>query len=182
MRGVKKTDLQMFAAIALLSAVICITSFISIPFPIPITLQTFGVYFALFMLGGKRGMLSVLLYVCIGAVGLPVFSGFTGGVSRLFDATGGYIFGFIVLSFVFWFFSTSLPKWRISCAISSAVSLIALYLTGSLWYAFVYLDGAKSFVYALAVSVLPFILPDVLKIILAYFTAKRISAIIKIRY
>lgn len=182
MNRIKKTDIRSLVSVALMSALISVTSFLTIPFPIPITLQTFGVYFALFTLGGKSGTLSVLLYICIGAVGLPVFSGFTGGISRLFDATGGYIFGFLVLAVVFWMLSAILPKRRMSAAICSAVSLFSLYLTGTLWYAFVYLDGIKTFGYVLSVGVLPFLFPDILKILLAYFLARRLSGIIKIRY
>ncbi len=179
MRKGKKTNMHLLALISLFSALICVCSFISIPFVIPITLQLFGVYLALFTLGGKRGLMSVILYISIGAVGLPVFSGFTGGISRLFDATGGYIFGFVVLSVVYLATSSVLPRQRIFTALSSALSLISLYLTGSLWYALIYLEGAESIIYVLSVSVLPFILPDAIKIIMAYIISERISVIIK---
>ncbi len=175
----KKTDLYSIAAISLFSALICVCSFISIPFAIPITLQLFGVYLALFTLGGRRGLVSVLLYISIGALGLPVFSGFTGGISRLFDATGGYIFGFIVLSLVYLALSSVLPKRRFFAAVASGVSLTALYLSGSLWYAFVYLDGGERFVYILIVTIVPFVIPDIIKIILAYIVSKRILVMIK---
>ena len=179
MRKGKKNDLYSLAAISLFTALICVCSFISIPFVVPITFQLFGVYLALFALGGKRGLFSVLLYISIGAFGLPVFSGFSGGISRLFDATGGYIFGFLILSLVYLTLSTLLPRRRIFIALSSALSLISLYLTGSLWYAFVYLDSAKSFIHIMLVTVLPFIIPDVIKIAVAYIVSERISVMLK---
>lgn len=179
MRKSKKTNMHLLALISLFSALICVCSFISIPFVIPITLQLFGVYIALFTLGGKRGLMSVLLYISIGAVGLPVFSGFTGGISRLFDATGGYIFGFVILSLVYFALSSVFPKRRFFTAVASGVSLMALYLSGSLWYAFVYLDGAESFTHVLYVSVLPFVVLDAAKIFIAYIISERILVIIK---
>lgn len=179
MRKGKKSDLYYLAVISLFTALICVCSFVSIPVVIPVTLQLFGVYLALFTLGGKRGLFSVLLYISIGALGLPVFSGFSGGISRLFDATGGYIFGFIILSLVYLGLSTLLPRRSIFTAISSALSLISLYLTGSLWYTFVYLDGKESFIHILLVTVLPFIIPDAIKIAVAYIVSKRITVTIK---
>ncbi len=179
MRKGKKNDLYFLVEISLFSALICVCSFVSIPLIIPITLQLFGVYLALFTLGGRRGLFCVLLYIFIGAIGLPVFSGFSGGISRLFDVTGGYIFGFILLSLIYLCFSSVLPKRRIFTALSSGLSLISLYLTGSMWYAFVYLDGFESFTHVLLVSVLPFIIPDVIKIFMAYIISKRISVMTK---
>ena len=175
----EKYDLYFLVEISLFSALICVCSFVSIPLVIPITLQLFGVYLALFTLGGRRGLFCVLLYIFIGAIGLPVFSGFSGGISRLFDATGGYIFGFVILSLVYIALSKLLPRRRMFTALSSVLSLISLYLTGSMWYAFVYLDGCESLTHVLLVSVLPFIIPDVTKIFMAYIISKRISAMTK---
>ena len=175
----EKYDLYFLVEISLFSALICVCSFVSIPLVIPITLQLFGVYLALFTLGGRRGLFCVLLYIFIGAIGLPVFSGFSGGISRLFDATGGYIFGFVILSLVYIALSKLLPRRRMFTALSSVLSLISLYLTGSMWYAFVYLDGCESLTHVLLVSVLPFIIPDVTKIFMAYIISKRISVMTK---
>ena len=175
----EKYDLYFLVEISLFSALICVCSFVSIPLVIPITLQLFGVYLALFTLGGRRGLFCVLLYIFIGAIGLPVFSGFSGGISRLFDATGGYIFGFVILSLVYIALSKLLPRRRMFTALSSVLSLVSLYLTGSMWYAFVYLDGCESLTHVLLVSVLPFIIPDVTKIFMAYIISKRISVMTK---
>lgn len=76
-------------------ALLAICSWISIPLTIPFTLQTFGIFFICFLFGGKKGTLYVLAYIITGAIGLPVFSGFRGGMSALLDLTGGYIVGFV---------------------------------------------------------------------------------------
>ncbi len=81
--------------ISIFTVIIAVCSWISVPMTVPVTLQTFGVFAAVGILGGRRGTMSVLLYILLGAVGLPVFSGFSGGIGRLTGNTGGYIVGFL---------------------------------------------------------------------------------------
>jgi biotin transport system substrate-specific component len=81
---------------ALFAVLIALCAWISVPTAVPFTLQTFGVFAALTMLGGRRGFFAVLCYVLLGAAGLPVFSGFRGGAGMLFGSTGGYIFVFLL--------------------------------------------------------------------------------------
>ena len=81
--------------IAVFAVLIAICSWISIPTTVPFTLQTFAVFLAVGVLGGKRGSLSVLIYILLGAVGIPVFAGFSGGFGVLLGQTGGYIVGFL---------------------------------------------------------------------------------------
>ena len=87
---------QELARAALFAALIAICSWISIPTAVPFTLQTFAVFLALGVLGGKLGTLSVAVYLLLGAVGLPVFAGFQGGLGALLGATGGYLAGFLL--------------------------------------------------------------------------------------
>ena len=95
----RKTLIKNCVLVALFSAVISVSALVSIPiFSLVITMQTFSIFLALFLLGGKLGTFSVLLYVALGAIGLPVFSGFSGGVSRFFDPLGGFLFGFVFLA------------------------------------------------------------------------------------
>ena len=77
------------AYIGMFAALMAICSWISIPTTVPFTLQTMGVFTAVGLLGGKRGTTAVLVYILMGAIGLPVFSGFTGGMGILFGSTGG---------------------------------------------------------------------------------------------
>ncbi|MFR6311142.1 biotin transporter BioY, partial [Anaerofustis stercorihominis] len=89
--------------IALCTAVMCIIGPVSVPIPIspvPISLAQLGIYFAVYALGYKYALISVLVYILIGSIGLPVFSGFMGGVNRLIGPTGGYLLGFIFLTLI----------------------------------------------------------------------------------
>jgi len=166
---------------ALMSTIICVCSLLTIPvFTVPITLQTFAVYFALFMLGGKRGSIAVFLYVAMGAVGLPVFAGFMGGVGHLFDATGGFIFGFIISSLIFWLLSSILPGRAFFKLAAAAISLVFLYLVGILWYSVVYIGSTEEIPHMLFVCTVAFAFPDAVKIALAYAVSLRLSRIIKI--
>lgn len=84
------------AYIALMAALIALCAWISVPLgPVPFTMQTFGIFAALGLLGGRRGTLAFLIYLLLGIVGLPVFSGFSAGAGVLFGATGGYLLGYL---------------------------------------------------------------------------------------
>ena len=80
------------------AALIAVCAWISIPAEVPFTLQTFAIFAVCGLLGGRRGTVSVLVYLLLGAVGLPVFSGFRGGLGALLGTTGGYILGFLALA------------------------------------------------------------------------------------
>ena len=81
--------------IAVFAVIIAICSWISIPATVPFTLQTFAIFLTVGVLGGKKGSLAVLVYILLGAVGVPVFAGFSAGIGILFGNTGGYIVGFL---------------------------------------------------------------------------------------
>lgn len=172
MRKVKTKD---FVEIALLATLMCVAAFIYIPLALPITLQTLVLFFGLYFLGGKSSSISVLIYICIGALGIPVFSGFSGGLGVLLGARGGYIFGMLISTLVFWLLEVWLCGKKYNTVLSTAVSLIIIYIVGTLWYSFVYLSGRGSFGYVLSVCVLPFVFPDVVKAVIAYYLAKRMK-------
>ena len=87
--------------VALFSAIIVICSLISVPSAIPFTLQTFAVFLSLCVLGAEKGILSIVIYIILGLVGLPVFSGFNSGLGALLNVTGGYISGFVFSGYEF---------------------------------------------------------------------------------
>lgn len=92
-KGFRTRDLVL---IAIFAAMMAVCAWISVPvLAVPFTLQSFGVFMALLCLGGKRGTAAICVYVLLGAVGAPVFSGFNGGIGAIMGATGGYIIGFI---------------------------------------------------------------------------------------
>ena len=97
-----KLTVRDMAYIAIFAVVMAVCSWISIPYVVPFTLQTFAIFLAVGVLGGKRGTLAVLVYILLGCVGLPVFAGFTGGLGIVLGSTGGYIVGFLVQALVMW--------------------------------------------------------------------------------
>ena len=126
------------ALTALFVAVMAVCSWISIPATVPFTLQTFGVFLSVGLLGGKRGSLAVLVYLLLGAVGLPVFSGFTGGIGHLLGPTGGYIIGFIFSALLMWLAERLFGKSVAVLAVSMIAGLIVCYAFGTSWFMSVY--------------------------------------------
>jgi len=169
----KKLKTRDMAYIALAVALNAVCAFITIPATVPFTLQVFGVFFTLEFLGGKRGAIAVWLYLLFGAVGLPVFSGFRGGFSVLLSATGGFIMAFAavaLLYFIVSFFKTP----RFVRYILAGLSLALIYFGGSAWFVFMMGGSIK---HALLVCVVPFIAPDLVKIILAFVLSDRLLKI-----
>lgn len=176
----KLTTLDM-AYIGLFACVMAICAWISIPGQIPFTLQTMGVFLAVGLLGGKRGTLAVLVYVLLGAVGLPVFSGFTGGIGRLMGATGGYILGFLASALIMWAVEKLLPNKLWALVLGMVLGLVACYAFGTAWFLVVYTKakGAISLMSVLGMCVIPYIIPDLLKIALALVLTKTLKRFVK---
>lgn len=173
MKKFKTIDIVM---VSLAAALMCICSWIQIPSAIPFTLQTFAVFFIALVLGTWKGIAAVLIYILLGIVGLPVFSGFQSGIGALLGATGGFVIGFI-LSVLIVGLSAGRKGLPIPFKIIGlAVGLAVCYVTGTLWYALVY---GGSVVGALGVCVVPFIIPDIIKVSLALIIAEKVSPIIK---
>lgn len=94
----KSQKTMQIAEVGLMSAVLCVLAPFTIPVPVspvPLSLATFAVYLAATLLGAKKGMFSILIYLLLGLAGLPVFSGFSGGAGVLLGPTGGYLIGYI---------------------------------------------------------------------------------------
>lgn len=157
------------AYIGIFTALITICSWISIPTTIPFTLQTFAVFLAVSILGGKRGTLAVVVYVLLGAVGVPVFAEFTGGIGIIMNNTGGYIIGFIFSALVMWLTERILGRKLWAEGIAMVLGLIVCYAFGTAWFMLVYMrdSGAVGLSTVLGWCVVPFIIPDAVKIVLA---------------
>ena len=168
--------------ISLFSAIIVVCSFITIPSAIPFTLQTFAVFLCLNILGAKKGIISILIYIFIGVVGLPVFSGFNGGIGALLNVTGGYIVGFIFSALIFWVITSVFNKKsrKIINLITSFMGLIVCYIFGTLWYILLFIKNGEAinFISAFTICVLPFIIPDILKIVLSVALSEKINKFI----
>ncbi len=167
--------------IAIGAALIAICSWISIPTAVPFTLQTFAVFFVLLLLGGERGTIATLVYVLLGAVGVPVFAGFSGGVGVLFGNTGGYIIGFLFLGLIYIVFTRFFKKSLIVKLVALVLGLAVCYAFGTAWFMHVYMrtSGEVGLLTVLGWCVFPFIIPDLIKMGLAVVIAKRIEPVIK---
>jgi len=165
--------------IGVFTVLIAVCSWISIPAAVPFTLQTFGVFMAVEVLGGKRGTMAVLVYILMGAVGIPVFAGFQGGIGVIFNTTGGYIVGFLCSALIMWAAESLFGKKPLVRLLSMAAGLIACYVLGTIWFMVVYgrTTGAVGLMTVLGWCVIPFIIPDLVKIGLAYFISRKIRGV-----
>lgn len=170
------------AYIALFAVLMAVCSWISIPTMIPFTLQTFAVFLAVGVLGGKRGTLAVLVYILLGAVGVPVFAGFQGGLGILLGNTGGYIIGFLFTALLMWLMEALLGKKLWVLAVSMVLGLIVCYAFGTAWFMVVYARnaGAVGLGTALGWCVIPYIIPDLVKIALALLLSRKLRTILKL--
>ncbi len=169
----KKSRIYKIIICALFTAIICALSLVSIPLmTVPFTLSVFAVLLTGALLSPKYAAISVLCYILIGAIGIPVFSGFRGGLGVLFGVTGGYIisYPFMALAVAI---SVKLFKKRslLSLSVGSITALIMCYVLGTLWFS---RFTQQSFVNSLMVCVVPFVLFDLIKAALATFIALRL--------
>ncbi len=163
--------------IAMFSAIMAVCSWISVPTTIPFTLQTFGVFCAMSILGGKNGFFAILVYILLGAVGLPVFSEFSAGFSALTSYSGGYIWGFVFLALVFWISEKLFGKKLHIQIVSLIVGLAVCYLCGTLWFMYV---TKTDFLYGLSACVAPYVLFDLLKMACAVGISLRVKRYVRV--
>lgn len=156
------------ALCAMLAAVLCVCAWLSVPVgDMSFSMQTFGVFLTLGVLGGKRGSIAIGVYLASGLVGLPVFTGFRGGPGVLLGATGGYITGFLAAALVYWLVTALWGRrWVLPAMV---LGLLVCYGFGTAWYCLGYLPvGSAGFGAALLKCVVPYLLPDAVKLGLAY--------------
>ncbi len=151
--------------IALFAAVIAISAWIAIPAALSFTMQTFAVFCAVGLLGTKCGVSAILVYVLLGAVGLPVFTGFVGGIGVFATVNGGYIIGFIPAGIICGMLQKKTPL-----PLAMAAGLAVCYLFGSVWFCLLH---DAHFLSALSSCVLPFLPFDIVKIALAAMTVRK---------
>ena len=169
--------------IALGTVILAVCSWISIPFAVPFTLQTFAVFFVLMFLGGKRGTLSILVFILLAAIGVPVLSGFKGGIGALLGATGGYVLGFLLTGLIYWAFEYLFSD-KLWIKIAALIlGLIVCYAFGTAWFMYVYAKntGPIGLGGALSWCVFPFIVPDIVKMALAVLLCERVKKALKLQ-
>ena len=171
------STIRNMARCALFAALLCVCGWIAVPLPdISLTMQTFGIFLALGLLGGKWGNIACLTWLLLGVAGLPVFTGFRGGLGVLLGTTGGYLWGFLIACLVYWavtalFGNRSRPAAMI-------LGLLCCYACGTVWYLYAYL-GQGSLTAVLLKCVAPYVLPDLIKLYLAHRLTQRLQRFIQ---
>ena len=177
-KTVSKWSARKLAYVGISTALIVVCTWIAVPLPsgIAFTMQTFAVCVAASLLGWKYGTLAVVAYLLLGAVGLPVFSGFRAGAGVLLGATGGYLIGFLFMAPCTGLLASQFGNSPASLVLSMISGEILLYLFGTVWFVNVYAakSGPMGYGSAFAVCVLPYLLPDAAKIALAAVVVRRL--------
>lgn len=166
-----KNKVQKTVMTGVFAALLAVLSQISFPLPsgIPVTLQTFAVALCGFVLGLKLGTLSVAVYLAIGAVGVPVFAGFSGGVGAFAGLAGGYLWGFLFMAFLCGL-GASLGN-RILAIVLGIAGLGVCHLCGAVQFAVISsISPLEAFLAASA----PYLIKDIVSVILAYLAAEAI--------
>lgn len=151
------------ALIGLMTAILCLIAPVSVLLPIspvPVSLGTLAIYFVSLVLGRKKSVICVSLYLLLGFAGLPVFTGFTGGVGKLLGPTGGYMIGYLFMALICGYVT---DRWSQNIAIILCGMLLGTavcYLFGTIWLTF---QAKLTFPAALGIGVLPFLPGDFLK-------------------
>lgn len=162
----KKITTYQITVTALMTALMCILGPISVPVgAVPVSLTVFVILLSVMLLGTRLGTISYILYLILGAVGLPIFSGYSGGFAKLGGPTGGYLIGFIGLALITGLFIDILRSKPIFTIIGMVLGVIFDYLLGTIWFVILMKCGVF---YALTVCVFPFIIFDAIKIALAF--------------
>jgi len=158
--------------IAVMAALICVAGPLSIAIgPIPLSLASFAVYLAGAVLGAKRGPLAVTIYLLIGLVGVPVFSGFSGGLQKLIGVTGGYLIGYLPCAWITGFGvkpgqTEAEPKWKLP--LFMVIGTAALYIIGTAWFM---IQTKNTLAASMGMCVVPFLPGDAIKIVAASLLA-----------
>ena len=163
----QKIKTKQMVLIALMTAVTCVLGPLSIPLPfspVPISFTNFAIFLAIFVLGMKNGTISFIIYLLLGAVGVPVFSSFRGGLQVLAGPTGGYLIGFIFLALIMGFALDHFDRKLVPTIIGMIIGMVVCYAFGTVWLAKLL---SLSFKEGLMMGVIPYLPGDAAKIIIA---------------
>ena len=171
----KKINIQDICFIGLAAAIICIMAPFSFPMPlgVPMTLQTFIIPLAAIVLGAKRGALATLLYILLGALGLPVFANFTGGWQSIVGPAGGFILSFPIMAYLIGLGMDYRSRYRGALLLGIILGNTVNLVSGTILYCFV---SKVTFITSFTACVLPFLPITVLKMILAWTIGLNIKA------
>lgn len=167
-------DTKDITLIGLMAALICILAPWTIPLPftpVPISFATLALYFAIMVVGWKRASLGCLVYILVGIVGLPVFSGFSGGIQKVAGPTGGYLVGYLLLTIVGGYIVEK-GHFHISMSILGLViGTLIMYGFGTAWLSY---QMNLTFHQGLVAGVLPYLPGDAIKIAAGVLVSKTV--------
>ena len=175
----KKMSTRQMTFIALMTAVTCILGPLSIPLPfspVPISFTNLAIYLSLYVLGLNGETITYLVYLLIGMVGVPVFSGFSGGFGKLAGPTGGYLIGFIFLTLIAGLLMKLFPGNKVMEAVGLVLGTVVCYAFGTAWLCF---QAHMSAAAGLAAGVIPYIPGDLVKIVVAMIGGTALRAALK---
>ena len=166
--------------IALFAVLMAVCAWVTVPMTVPFTMQTFAVFTALAALGGRRGFYAVAAYLLLGLAGLPVFSGFQ-STGALLGPTGGYLVGFLAAALVYWLVTGRFGESMAVTVAASVLVMVTYYVFGTIWFMIVYAQttGPVGLASALGWCVIPFIVPDLVKLGLGVTLARRLRRYLK---
>lgn len=174
------SKIKNITTVGVLTALICVLAPFSIPLPFtptPISFANLAIYFSACILGAKKSTLSVIIYLLIGCIGIPVFAGFSAGFSKVAGPTGGYLIGFLFIAFISGFFVEKFEN-KISMYILGMILSTAIcYLFGTVWLS---MQLKLSFNTALLMGVIPFIPGDFVKILIASLLGIKLRSKLKL--
>jgi len=179
----QSTRTRDMAFTALAAVIITVCSYITIPIgAVPFTLQTFAVFSVTAILGTRKSFFAILLYIIMGVLGLPVFSGMKGGIGVLFGTTGGYILGFLIVPLVYGLLTFVFNRKMITELAALALGDFIVFFLGTVWFIAVYTGtkGAVTIGQAAAWCVIPFIVPDLVKLVVAVVLAGRVRKALRL--
>ena len=150
---------------ALMSALLCLLAPLSIPIgPVPITLSLFVIYIISYVLDVNTAIISVFIYLLIGAAGIPVFAGYKSGIGIILGPSGGYLISYLLIVYISSYINNKYPNKKIVQLFAMFISLIICYIIGTIWFS---VFKKMTFVESLFICVFPFIITDMIKIIAA---------------
>ncbi|MCD8050647.1 MAG: biotin transporter BioY [Clostridiales bacterium] len=170
----QKSTVYQLTTCALMAALMCILGPMSIPIgPIPISFTNLVLYLTVYLLGAKGATISYLVYMLLGAAGMPVFSGYTGGLAKLAGPTGGYLVGFLFITLISGVVlerTNAHPVWTF---LAMVVSTAIAYALGTAWFM---VQSQTPLWSALTLCVFPFIPADLAKMVVATGLGKAVRA------
>ena len=170
----KSSTIYQLATCALMTTLMCVLCPMSIQIgPIPISFTNFVIYLAVYVLGMRGAASSYVVYLLLGAMGMPVFSGYTGGPGKLVGPTGGYLIGFIIMALICGFVMEKSKGNTVITILGMIAATLVDYFFGTIWFVLQMQCGVW---YALTVCVFPFILVDLAKILAAATLGQRVRA------